>query len=70
MIYTLEQIEQKYKEVDKMKEPTRTNQLVILMNLLEQQYRTFKLDPSADFMETEEVKLYKKISNARVFQED
>ncbi|MBC2057942.1 hypothetical protein HCJ57_15555 [Listeria booriae] len=62
---TLDQIREKYIEVDRMEEPGRTNQLVNLMNVLEEEYQTHQLNPTKEFLEREEVKLYKQISMAR-----
>ncbi|MBC1567203.1 hypothetical protein [Listeria booriae] len=63
--YTLEEIRTKFTHCDTLEEPERTNELVNLMDILEQQYGTYQLNPSDEFMKKEEVKLYREISMAR-----
>ncbi|WP_035050911.1 hypothetical protein [Carnobacterium pleistocenium] len=41
--------------------------MVTLMNELERDYGTFRIDPSEVFLSKPEVILYRKISSARVF---
>ncbi|MBC1318509.1 hypothetical protein [Listeria booriae] len=70
MKYTLDQIKAKYADVKEMEEPGRTRELTALMDILEQQHGTLQMYPTPDFLATEKVKLYREISNARVFEEE
>lgn len=63
--YTLEEIRTKFTYCETLEEPERTNELVNLMDILEQQYGTYQLNPSEEFMKKEEVQLYREISMAR-----
>ncbi|MBC1937758.1 hypothetical protein HCA69_15420 [Listeria grandensis] len=63
--YTLEEIRAKFTHCGTLEEPERTNELVNLMDILEQQYGTYQLNPSEEFMKKEEVRLYREISMAR-----
>ncbi|KGL46372.1 hypothetical protein EP56_01925 [Listeriaceae bacterium FSL A5-0209] len=63
--YTLGEIRAKFTECSALEEPKRTNELVKLMNILEQEYGTHQLYPSKEFLEKEEVQLYREISMAR-----
>ncbi|MBC1890083.1 hypothetical protein HCA63_17130 [Listeria booriae] len=67
MAYSLDQVRERFVQVDKMEEPKRTMELVALMDILEQQHETLQINPTAEFLATEKVKLYREISNARVF---
>ncbi|RQW65338.1 hypothetical protein DUK53_16850 [Listeria sp. SHR_NRA_18] len=67
MTYSLDQVREKFVQVDKMEEPKRTMELVALMDILEQQHGTLRINPTPEFMATEKVQLYREISNARVF---
>ncbi|MBF2355985.1 hypothetical protein [Listeria seeligeri] len=70
MKYKLEEIKEKYVKVSKTKEPARTRKLTALMEILEKQHGTLQMYPTKEFMETEAVKLYQEIANARVFKEE
>lgn len=69
----LTEIAAEFERVQAHNEPRRTDELVKLMNVLEREYRTFKTWGSSDSkpdLETPEMRLYRQISDARVFSED
>ncbi|AIS61003.1 hypothetical protein [Listeria ivanovii] len=70
MEYTLEEIKEKYVEVNAMEEPMRTRKLTALMEILEKQHGTLQMYPTKEFLATEAVQLYQEIGNARVFEEE
>ncbi|MBC1746878.1 hypothetical protein [Listeria seeligeri] len=70
MEYTLEEIKEKYVEMNAMEEPMRTKNLTALMEILEKQHGTLQMYPTEEFLATEAVKLYQEIANARVFEEE
>ena len=68
----LQHIREAYEAVKQLNEPTRTNALVDLMNVLEREYGTFKTwrnESQAPDLTTPEMVLYREISNARVFSD-
>ena len=62
-------IESRFEEIKRdYREPQRTDELVLLMNVLESQYGTFKVwndESDAPDMSTPEMRLYRQISMAR-----
>ncbi|WP_167468913.1 hypothetical protein [Listeria ivanovii] len=48
----------------------RTKKLTALIEILEKQHGTLQMYPTEEFLATEAVKLYQKIANARVFEEE
>lgn len=67
---TLQELETRFLEIDKQPEPMRTDNLVHLMNTLETQYGTFQTwgrGQQAPDLETAEMRLYRTVSDARVF---
>ena len=66
----LQQLEARFLEIDKQPEPMRTDNLVHLMNTLEARYGTFQTwgrGQQAPDLETAEMRLYRAVSDARVF---
>ena len=66
----LQQLEARFLEIDKQPEPMRTDNLVHLMNTLEARYGTFQSwqrGQQAPDLETAEMRLYRAVSDARVF---
>ena len=67
----LQQLEARFLEIDKQQtEPMRTDNLVHLMNTLEARYGTFQTwerGTQAPDLETAEMRLYRAVSDARVF---
>lgn len=65
----LNRIESRFEEIKRdYREPQRTDELVLLMNVLESQYGTFKVwndESDAPDMSTPEMRLYRQISMAR-----
>ena len=62
-------IESRFEEIKRnYREPQRTDELVLLMNVLESQYGTFKVwndESDAPDMDAPEMRLYREISMAR-----
>ena len=66
----LHQLEARFLEIDKQPEPMRTDNLVHLMNTLEARYGTFQTwgrGTQAPDLETPAMRLYRAVSDARVF---
>ena len=65
----LNRIESRFEEIKRdYREPQRTDELVLLMNVLESQYGTFKVwndESDAPDMDAPEMRLYRQISMAR-----
>ena len=65
----LNRIESRFEEIKRdYREPQRTDELVLLMNVLESQYGTFKVwndESDAPDLTTPEMRLYRQISMAR-----
>ena len=69
---TLQQLEARFLEIKKQPEPMRTDNLVHLMNTLEAHYGTFQTwgrGQQAPDLETAEMRLYRAVSDARVFRD-
>lgn len=64
-MYTIEEVRAKFEQSCTLVEPERTDQLRLLMEILERQFGTMQINPSEEFMEKEEVQLYREISRAR-----
>lgn len=64
-MYTIEEVRAKFEQSCTLVEPKRTDQLRLLMEILERQFGTMQINPSEEFMEKEEVQLYREISRAR-----
>jgi len=63
------EIEDELNEIDKLEEPLRTKKLVQLMNYMEAHYKVFIINPTKEQMEQPEIKLFRKISDMRIFSE-
>lgn len=63
---TLDEIRKDFEEMENSNDKILT--FVLLMNELEKDYDTFRIDPSEEFLNKPEVILYREISASRVFE--
>lgn len=63
----LDLIAESYQKALTLPKKRKNETLVSLMNQLEYKYSTFIINPTGEDLKQEEVRLYRKISNARDF---